>query len=142
MSDLLAITLIMVLVATTGLIITIVLAVRTRQFLAGAVRVPGTIVDVTSYASRDRNSGRRTRMYRPVFSFVGPDGTEHSLTSSTSSNVRPTVGEAVTILVPPDHPQKARIDRFFPVWGSTMVFGIITVAFSIPSAILIGVVIR
>lgn len=129
----------MVMLVIADLAITIVLVLRTRQFLADAVRVPGTIVDVESSTSRDRDTGRRTPMYRPVFSFVGPDGAEHSLTSSASSNSRPTVGDTVTILVPPDNPQKARIDSFLSVWGVAAIMGIVTVPFVIASVILIVV---
>lgn len=137
MSELVIVTLVMVLLAVTLLTITVVLVVRTRRFLASAVRVPGTIVDVDSHLSRNRESGRRTRMYAPIFSFVAPDGSEQTLRSASSSRFRPTVGEAVTILVPPDDPRRARVDRFFSVWGTTLILGFLSLPWVIASAILI-----
>ncbi len=137
MSPLLIVTLSFSVLAVAGIVLTLVLIVRTRNYLAGAVRTPGRIIDATSRVSRNRETGRRTRTYSPVFSFAGPDGREHTVTSSWSSSTPPAMGD-VTVLVPRDAPERARLDRFSAVWGAVLILGFITLALIITSGILIG----
>ncbi|MFC7622738.1 DUF3592 domain-containing protein [Microlunatus sp. GCM10028923] len=138
MSGLLIATLAMTLCAVVLLVVTIVLFVRTRQFLSEAVRVPGQIVGSETRTSRNRSSGRRTRLYSPVFTFLGPDGQEHRVTSSWRTSTPPTLGD-VTVLVPPADPGRAVIDRFASRWTGPIVAGCVTLAFVVAAVVLIVV---
>lgn len=138
MSPLLIVTLAFSGLALVGIVLTVVLIVRTRRFLAGAVRTPGRIIDATSRVSRNRETGRRTRMFSPVFTFAGPDGREHTVTSTWSSSTPPAMGD-VTVLVPRDAPERARLDRFSAIWGAGLILGLISLVLIITTGILIGV---
>lgn len=137
-SGLLIVTLAMTLCAAVLLVVTIVVTVRTRQFLSVAVRVPGQIVGSESRVSRDRDTGRRRRMYSPVFTFAGPDGQEHRLASTWRTSSPPVLGE-VTVLVPPTDPGRARIDRFASRWAGPVILGCVTLVFVVAAGILITV---
>ncbi|NYE71179.1 DUF3592 domain-containing protein [Microlunatus parietis] len=138
MPGLMIVTLAMTLCAIALLVVTIVVFVRTRQFLSVAVRVPGRIVGAESRLSRDRDSGRRRRLYSPIFTFLGPDGQEHRLTSTWRTSSPPALGD-VTVLVPPADPGRARIDTFSSRWARTIILGCVTVPFAVVAAVLIAV---
>ena len=89
------------------------------EFRKGAVRAPGTIVDLLP----ERGSKGGT-LYKPVFEFADASDREHRVTarigSSPPSYER---GEAVTVLYRPGNPEAAQLDSFIDSWFLPLVFG-------------------
>lgn len=108
----------------------------TRRLLATAQRVQGQIVE----HRRKRNRDNRTHTYAPVFTFTGGDGREHRVESTTFTNKARELGP-VTVLVPADQPEKAKIDTAFGRWGTTIILGLLTAAFLVASVVLLVVVV-
>lgn len=102
----------------------VVLLVRTRRFLAHAVRVPGLIVDVVRNSSGDSDS------FQPVFRFrtlEGEDVEAEGKFSTSPSGLIP--GRQVPVLYVPGDPHNARVDtvgqRGYLVSGIMVCFGLL-----------------
>jgi Protein of unknown function (DUF3592) len=95
--------------------------VSTRNFVAGAQTLQGTVVELI--ANRD-SDGDTT--YKPVVRFSSPDGQEVTYTESFSGNPAPyDLGESVEVLYSPGHSRKARIKGFVSLWlGPVILAGI------------------
>jgi hypothetical protein len=106
--------------------------VHTRSFLAQAGRAQGTVVALQPRHSRNpATNGTNTSStgdsvtFAPLvrFSYAGQ---VIDFTGPTSSNPpRYRIGETVPILFLQSNPSSARIDSFFPVWGVTVILGIL-----------------
>lgn len=102
---------------------------NSARFLAGSVRVPGTVVrnviekPATSDLSR-RNQRSTGPMYAPVVRFRTPDGQERELTGLGAGEAEYQEGQPVTVLVPTGHPERARIDSHQELWLGPIVVGI------------------
>jgi hypothetical protein len=99
---------------------------NTLRFLDRSVSVQGTItalVPVTRSGS-DQDGGGSQITYAPEFSFTAADGRVFSVTSTFSSNPASfDVGDTVSVLYQPDHPDHARIDSFGQLWGISLIVG-------------------
>jgi len=105
-------------VAVVSLLISAFTCFRTRSFLATAARAPGVITQLRVHTSND------SRTYHPVFVFNDSNGNQHEVESSTGSNPsRHTVGEHVNVLYQIPHPDEAKMDGFFELWGISVIMG-------------------
>ncbi len=63
-------------------------------------------------------SGQRGTTYSLVREYVHPDGLRQRFTTQgSSSHPRMDIGETVPVKFDPAHPERARVDRPFQVWG-------------------------
>lgn len=100
--------------------------VRTLQFVAGAERVTGTVIDL----SRESDSEGTVTFY-PVVRFTTADGrTVEFVSSSGSSPPSESVGDRVEVLYDPDDPQDARLTGFFHLWLWPLILGVMGAMFS------------
>jgi hypothetical protein len=84
---------------------------NSRQFVAGAHKAQGTVVELIE--SRDSDGST----YKPVVRFTTVDGREITYTESFSGNPPPyDVGDTVEVLFTPDNSHKARIRGFMSLW--------------------------
>lgn len=94
---------------------------HSRNFLAICSRADGTIVENVSHSDSDNNL-----TYAPRFSFQTPDGTTHTLLSSSSSSPPSySVGEHVQVLYMPDKPGDAILNSYSELWLGTTVFAVL-----------------
>lgn len=114
-------------VGTAMLAGALALAQNTHRFLARAAHAPGVVQELIPHYSSDSTT------YAPRVSFRIPDGQQIDFVSSTSSNPPGyAAGETVDVLYLPEHPQKARLNGYFSLWGgATIVGGIGAVFFAI-----------
>lgn len=100
---------------------------KTRNFVRGAERSDGQVVDV----EYSRRPGDSTGMYNPVFQFMTKDGrtirSSSNLRSSSSSYHK---GDKVTILYDPKNPEDAAIQSFMELYFDFMVLGLIGIVFT------------
>lgn len=100
---------------------------NTRAFINSAVETTGTVVDLVRHGDT----------YSPIIAFYDEELHRHTFASSTSSS-RPRfdINEPVTVLYPPDAPDKARIGGIWNLWLLTGITGILGVTFSFASVLL------
>ncbi|GGM60727.1 hypothetical protein GCM10010106_03200 [Thermopolyspora flexuosa] len=114
------------------------IVVNARRFRRRAVRVPGRIVELSSFSG-----GGSSTLYRPVVAFTTLDGTPVEA-KSVFASFPPVgfVGEAVYVLYDPADPGKVRVDRLSGRGGLHGVlfaaFGLIFVAVGVLIAVLGG----
>lgn len=98
---------------------------RRRLFVRQSTRVHGVIV-----ALREHREGVEIT-YAPRVRFQAPSGGEITFESGMSSNPPVgRVGAAVAVRFRSDQPQVAEIDTFLSLWGTTLLFGALGVAFT------------
>ncbi len=79
------------------------------EFRRSAVRADGTVVEMSSH--RSVNNGRTTETYCPTVEFADADGRITTFdTGVCSSPARYEVGDGVTVLYQPGHPENAAVD--------------------------------
>jgi hypothetical protein len=86
------------------------------NFFSKGVEVQATVVRLESHSSSDSGT-----TYAPIFSY-SVDGQTYEVKSGTSSN--PPLherGDVVTLLYDPAHPQKARENSFWEMWGLPLI---------------------
>jgi hypothetical protein len=89
------------------------------KFRAGAVRVPGTVVDLAP-----TSGSKGGTLYKPVFEFTDNNDVARRVTGSVASNPPShRRGEAVTVLYQPANPEEAHLDSFMEAWFLPMIFG-------------------
>lgn len=100
------------------------IVVNARRFRRRAVRVPGRIVELSSFSG-----GGSSTLYRPVVAFTTLDGTPVEA-KSVFASFPPVgfVGEAVYVLYDPADPARARVDSLS---GRGTLFGALFVAFGV-----------
>lgn len=90
----------------------------TRQFVASASTLQGTVVELIEQRDSDGVT------YSPVVRFMAPDGNEVTYTESFSGNPAPyDVGEGVEVLYSREHPDKRRIKGFMSLWLGPVILG-------------------
>lgn len=100
-------------IGAVSLVVGVVLAVRTAQFVAGAERATGTVIDL----KEDYSSSNGHYTYYPIVRFTTADGREIQFTSSSgSSPASESPGDEVEVLYESDDPHDAQISGFFHVW--------------------------
>ena len=115
------------------LVLTPVMVVRTAQFLAGAERTDGTVVDL----SRSKDS-EGSVTFSPVVSFTTAEGrTVEFVSSSGSSSPSHSEGDRVEVLYDPDDPNDARLSGFLDLWFGSLVVGVLGAAFTVFSAVVL-----
>lgn len=96
----------------------VLLAIHTRQFVARAHTVPGTVVDLVEKRDSDGST------YSPVVRFTTPHGREITYTESFSGYPAPyDVGEPVEVLYSAEKPDQGRIKGFMSLWLGPLVLG-------------------
>lgn len=108
--------------ASLSLILGTFLAYRTNVFKDSAVKAEGEVIQLV-----ERKSEEDGLMFSPVFSFDDLDGRSHTIYSSTST-YPPSydVGEKVVVYYDPAHPERAKVDGFFSLWGGAAIAGIVS----------------
>lgn len=113
-----------ILAPLAGIIVTLVLAWRTRRFLARAARAPGTIARVTAEETKQwQGEGRGSEIVTTYVAHVEfqPAGGPRVEFRSASLNDRPGVGQAVTVAYDQARPEAtAKIDDGV-VWRPTVI---------------------
>jgi len=90
------------------------------DFLNGAVKADGVVVDLVASRSSDSTT------YAPRIRFKTIEGSMIEFVSSTSSNPPSySRGEQVTVLYSSAQPDKAKIDGFFSVWGGAVILAVL-----------------
>jgi len=121
-----------------GLVLLIGAAVSwnsTRQFIAQAVEVQGTVIALEESRSSD------SYVYHPVVAFVDRQGTAREFRSSVGSNPPSYAeGEGVEVLYLPSDPQTARIHGTSSLWLGSIVLGGLGAVFFLIGAICFYVV--
>lgn len=109
-------------VGVVVLVVGAVVFVRTAQFVAGAERGTGTVIEL----SRGTNSEGGVTYY-PVVRFTTSEGEAIEFVSSTGSSPPFAVpGDRVDVLYDPDDPYNAKLDGFLDLWllpGGFVVMG-------------------
>ena len=79
--------------------------------LRGGTVTDGTIVAITTHRDRiGAGASRRTmRTFAPEVEFRDSNGVSHTVTTSLSGGVQPTVGATVRVSYLPENPDRARI---------------------------------
>ena len=96
------------------------------HFKHTAIRTSGQVIELRP----DMQDNDIT--YRAVFRFADETGKEHTVTSSHNSKpATHRVGDQVTVLYPPGHPEAANIDSFWELWFMPAIFGFLAAAFGI-----------
>jgi len=100
------------------LLVSAVFYFRTRSFVATAVGASGVITRLREHESNDSTT------YHPVFVFNDSNGNQHEIESSAGSNPsRHAVGDQVNVLYQLRHPDDAKMDGFFELWGVSVISG-------------------
>lgn len=108
----------MIVIGTAMLAGALALAQNTHRFLARAAHAPGVVTDLIPHYSSDSTT------YAPRVRFGLPDGQQIDFVSSSSANPPAyATGEAVDVLYLPDHPQKAKLNGYFSLWGGATIVG-------------------
>lgn len=108
---------------------------RRRAFVRQSTTTVGTIVAVTETREHDDIS------YFPKVRFRTPSGREVTFRSEIGRSWRAgRIGQTVAVRYRPDPPHGAEIDTFVALWGATLLFGGLGVAFLfVGLGILLGV---
>lgn len=86
-------------------------AVKTASFIARAQSAAGKVVSY--HASR----GSKSTTYAPEVVFIAPDGRSVEFRSQISSGSPDySIGQSVPVYFDPDHPTRAEINAFVPLW--------------------------
>jgi hypothetical protein len=97
------------------LIVGAVVFVRTVQFVAGAERVTGTVIDLSRETDSEGGS-----VYRPVVRFTTREGEAVQFVSSVgSSPPSAEPGDRVDVLYDREDPYDAKLGGFFDLWMPT-----------------------
>jgi len=100
---------------------------NTSTFIASAGRAQGRVIELQSVESSRRNS---SPTWRPLVRFKVPSGAIIEFAPSSSSNPPAySKGEAVQVFFNPSHPEDARLDGFFDLWGGVAIVGGLGVVF-------------
>jgi small-conductance mechanosensitive channel len=92
---------------------------ETNSFLSKAAITQGAVIKLLQSTSR----GKIT--YRPVVRFNNKNGDTVEFVSAHGSRPpRYTVGQEVEVLYQPTDPHNAEINAFFPLWGGSVIMGI------------------
>lgn len=109
------------------LLIAIGTAAYTVYFVHTALRAGGSVVEMQQ--TTDKDSG--DVLYAPTFQFRDSAGVSHTVASTVyQSPPAFHVGDTVSVIYLANHPDSARINAYWDVWGFTTVFGILGVVFS------------
>lgn len=96
------------------------LHISTQEFLSGATKTKGEVIDFETH----RSDG--TTMYAPVVSYQARDGKTYEYVSNTSSSSRSyDIGEQVDIFYLQNNPQEAKIDSFFQLYFGELILFIL-----------------
>jgi hypothetical protein len=97
---------------------------RRQAFLRGSAMASGIVVALTENRESDVVS------YFPKVSFRTPSGREVTFQSEMgSSEGAKQIGEPVAVRYRLHQPEDAELDGFMPLWGPTLVFGVLGVVF-------------
>lgn len=125
---LIAVQMILLLFGVVFVAVSVFWSLHIRQFVAVAQRTDGTVVDLELMRRHSSQSSSTT--WAPRVQFSTPDGQSHQFISTSGSNPPSySRGEHVGVLFEPDHPENARIDSFFSLWGVGVIFGAIGLVF-------------
>lgn len=101
-------------------------AIQTKGFLEKAVLGEGIVVELVQSQSSDSTT------YAPIVHFTTEDGRKIEFVSSCSSNPPAySIGQKVSVRYDRTHPEKAKIDGFFSLWGGPLILLILGMGFSL-----------
>jgi hypothetical protein len=102
------------------LLVGLMLAIRTEQFVRRSVVTHGTVLRNELIVDRD------SKTYAPVFEFAGADGQPYTVTSRVSSSPPDfQSGQMIQIRYEMKNPQSARPDSFGQLWGVATVLSVV-----------------
>jgi hypothetical protein len=99
---------------------------NTLKFRKLATVTEGQVVDYETSQSTSTSNGRSSSktMYAPVVTYRDQSGTEHRVTSSSSTSSRSyDIGAKVPVRFMPNNPDEARIDSFMENWFLPVLLG-------------------
>ena len=100
------------------LVISVLLWISTKRFIARAATTHGTVVELIE--SRDNDGST----WKPVVRYQAPDGQVITYTANFSSNPPAyDVGETVEVMYAPDDPQDVKIRGFMSLWFAPTLLG-------------------
>lgn len=104
---------------------------KTNQFVASAEQTDGKIVGIEVQHAKSGTGRNQSTSYYPRFTFQTKSGEPIEVLSSTGvSNVSTySRGEIIPILYDPSRPMDAKINTFFQIWASTIIFFAVSMAF-------------
>lgn len=93
--------------------------IHTQRFVDRAEVAPGVVIELLHTRDRDGDV-----LYRPLVGYQTAGGALVEFASTFESHPPAyEVGEKVTVLYDPTHPDEARLRSFFSLWGIAAVFG-------------------
>jgi hypothetical protein len=99
-------------------------------FTHHAIRVEGRVIGFDEHQVEDETAQTSSPpvTYSPIFEFKLSDGGEHVVHSAAGSNPPGfVIGQSVSVLALPNHPEIANIESFDQLWGLVLGFGIAAV---------------
>jgi hypothetical protein len=98
---------------------------RRRTFIRSSSVVPGIVVAV-----REERDGMEAQSFRyPRVRFRTAAGRDVTVESSMAFGATWRIGEAVSVRYRLDHPEMADFDNFAALWGPTLLFALLALAF-------------
>lgn len=97
---------------------------NTHQFTKKALKAEGVVIDLIE--SRSSNNSSSSYTYAPKVKFNTDKGQEITFTTSSSSNPPSyEVDEKVEVFYLREHPNDAKINSYFDLWGGATIVGMI-----------------
>lgn len=98
---------------------------NTQAFFHAAISTTGSVIGNDRHIDSERNI-----TYYPTVQFRTNSGRLIEFASNSGSSKYSAIGSKVPVLYDPTHPQEARINSFFSLWGATLVLSILGGTFS------------
>lgn len=113
------------------------LGLESQTLVQQGLKTDGVVMElIQKWSSSSKSSSGRS--YAPLFRFQTPDGKEHIVQSSTSSNPPAyDVGDHVPVLYLAGKPEQAVINSFMELWIAPLITGIIGIAFFVVGLVLV-----
>lgn len=122
-----------------SLIIGVPLALsQTKHFLKHALHTTGMIEDYTIHQKRN-SDGKTSRVIYGVIRYTDTSGKTHVFETPMSDSIQ--IGDTIDVLYTMQAGKKndARLNHFFPIWGSVLISSILGTIFTIVGAVLVYV---
>ncbi len=112
-----------------------------KALTTNGIETQGLIIDIIKRVneSTDPNGGyTRSITYTPKIEFEDLQGHKQTFISNySSSRLQWKKGDQITIIYNPDNPKQARIKRFWPLYGLSIILAFIGATFSLSGLIFV-----